>query len=579
MAEKVRKIEIPQKFKPLLDQKHEYYIFHSGRGCGKSVNIIICLILLATQQEMRILCVREIMNSLSESVKATIEEWIEKLGVSAFFEITRDEIRCKNGSVFLFRGLQSTRAVNIKSISNIRITFVEEAEAISEASWDLLVPSVMRRKEKDCSIICALNPRYEEDVIAQRFLLTPPPPKSYVCKLETSDNPFFYETQLHSQMQHDEKTLSRATFEHKWLGKFISASDDCLFNDEALKLMKEAPAYFERSDYVSVAIGIDPATTNKDFSNKYGIVVVGAHKSGEYHMLENGSKHATPHEFSKTTNELYLKYQCDCAVVETNQGGDFIKATLLSVNPFMKVEEVRATQDKVKRALPVANLAALGKVKLFDIGRNELLRECKNTTIRGYMGAAGESPDQLDALCWAIYHLGKLRDMNEVESVFSQKQFIIAQNATSFQISLPSQYFCMVLGKNVFLMRFCVKEAQSTEKCIFAEKCEVFEINDGIEKIKSINERIFINYCDLSAGIKIANGSFFEVGNEKQDDLVKVTLAKLPQINICLDLCEDSEYQSFRGNILKNELFKFRFGDKDENLFVVSFCRFILEIV
>ena len=578
-TQKISKIVLPQKFKAILEQRHEYYVFHSGRGCGKSVNIIICLIILAAQEQMRILCVREIMSSLAESVKATIEEWIERLGVSHLFISTRDEIRCINGSVFLFRGLQTSRAINIKSISNIKITFVEEAEAISEASWELLVPSVMRRKEKDCSIICALNPRYEEDVVAQRFLIQAAPPKSYVCKLTKEDNPFFYSTQLPAQMLHDEKTLSPASYRHKWLGEFLSASDDCLFNEAALRHMKDAPNFYERENYVSVAIGVDPAATDKKFSNRYGIVAVGVTKEGEYHVLENASSHYTPHEFALKTNELYTRYNGDCAVVEVNQGGDFIKATLISVNPFMRVEEVRATLDKVKRSLPVANLAAMGKLRLFEIGRNELLRECKNMTIRGYMGAAGESPDMLDATSWAIYYLGKLRELDAEQTFFDMSVFIDDEEVEKFKLLKARFAFEYHSGGKAVISQWKVLESEKL-KCIFV--CERWEVVSISEMQKFVAEprnfKTFILEDGATENILNANAQYYEKSNLKIDELAAAILPRLSKNDISFVQTAESSFLGYKGNILKRALEKFKLGGS-EDLNIEAFAHLAIEAI
>lgn len=578
-SKKISKIVLPQKFKAILEQSHEYYVFHSGRGCGKSVNIIICLIILAAQEQMRILCVREVMSSLAESVKATIEEWIERLGVSHLFISTRDEIRCINGSVFLFRGLQTSRAINIKSISNIKITFVEEAEAISEASWELLVPSVMRRKEKDCSIICALNPRYEEDVIAQRFLIQAPPPKSYVCKLTKDDNPYFCETQLPSQMAHDEKTLSPASYKHKWLGEFLSASDDCLFNEAALRYMKDAPNFYERENYVSVVIGVDPAATDKRFSNRYGVVAVGITKDGEYHVLENASSHFTPHEFAVKTSELYNKFKADCSVVECNQGGDFLKATLIGHNPFMRVEEVRATQDKVKRSLPVANLAAMGKVKLFEVGRNELLRECKNMTIRGYMGAAGESPDMLDATSWAIYYLGKLRELDAEQTFFDMSVFIGSEEIEKFKLLKARFAFEYHSKGKAVVSQWSVFEDEKL-KCIFVcERWEVVSISEMQKFAAAPREfKTFILEDSATENILNANAQYYEKSTLGIDELASSILPRLSKKDVSLVKTAESSFDGFKGNVLKKSLEKFKLGGND-NLNIEAFCHCVIEAI
>ncbi|MGT0086706.1 phage terminase large subunit [Helicobacter pylori] len=68
------------------------------------------------------------------------------LELSSEFRIKVDKIEANNGSTFLFKGMQEYNAGNIKSIADINITWIEEAQYFSERSWELLVPSVIRAK-------------------------------------------------------------------------------------------------------------------------------------------------------------------------------------------------------------------------------------------------------------------------------------------------------------------------------------------------------------------------------------------------------------------------------------------------
>ena len=52
-------------------------IAYGGRGAGKSDGFAIALIIFAMKMKLRILCLREIQNSLEESVKSTIENYID----------------------------------------------------------------------------------------------------------------------------------------------------------------------------------------------------------------------------------------------------------------------------------------------------------------------------------------------------------------------------------------------------------------------------------------------------------------------------------------------------------------------
>lgn len=568
----VKKILAP--FKPLFELKYNYYIYHSGRGCGKSENIEACLILLVKEHNFRVLCVREFQSSIAESVKANLETLIDEMGLQDYFRSTTNEIVSTTGEgKFIFRGLRSSNAVNIKSIHNINITFIEEAESLSEKSWDLLVPSVMRAKDGRNYIIAALNPNFEEDVIWDRFVVKESPPNSLVQKLTQKDNPFFFETNLKLEMEHDRKVLPYSRFAHKWLGELQSATEDCLFTQKSFELMRKEITL--GTEYLKIAIGVDPAMTNKDFSNQFGICVVGITPSGEYHLLGNFTDNLSPHEFALKVSELYGTYNADVVVVETNQGGDFLKSTLLLTNPNMRIEEVRATKDKMQRALPIANLAASDKIRLNDLGRNQLIRQMKCSTILGYRGPSGESPDALDAFCWAIYYLGELMQKEQVCTVFNRN--LLNFNASEFKYrGAATRGLALTNATEGCIIYFTQWDNSKGEKALIVLKTLVLEYREFINELETqkIANKLFIpEDLILKTKIKLA---YFEKDNAKIDEVAQGLVNLLKHIRIDFTIaCERSTYKSFEGNILLNELEKFKFEAQKDNLII----RTLYEIV
>ena len=569
-------IKILKPFLPLLEMSYTYYIYASGRGCGKSDNIETCLILLARQHPIRILCVREFQSSIAESVKSNLETLIDKMDMRDFFYSTDKEINGANGSKFIFRGLRTSNAVNIKSISDIKITFIEEAEALSEKSWEILVPSVMRSVNKDNIIIAALNPNFEEDVIWDRFFVKEPPKNSFVCKLTQKDNPFFYETDLANQMEHDRKILPYSRFAHKWLGELQTAEESCLFTKEAFELMKQAPETWDKSSYSRIVIGVDPAMTNKDFSNQFGICVVGLTYDGEYHCIGNYTDNHTPHTFSVAVKDLYKQYDADAVVVETNAGGDFLKSTLLLSDSTLNIVEVRATKDKMTRALPVANLASLGKIRLLDLNRNQLLRQMKCSTVLGYRGPSGESPDALDAFCWAVYELGEILEKDQERSVFNAALFETDSKDYKYDSGIKFN-FSFWDNEEACVIEVTIKQNSNTGNCYTITKCEVMKFKDFLQFAKDSNITLYVPDSDIE--IESYESSYYEATKEAIDDLLKSILSNLNKIKVDLHFnCQSTSYKGFNGNILERELFKFKFNTQKDNLILRTFGYLIKEI-
>lgn len=386
---------IPQVYKPIMEGKHVFYVYYGGRGGGKTQNIAQCLILLAISKKMRILCLRESQSSIAESVKHTLESWIDTLQLNDEFTIQHNSITCSNGSEFIFMGMRSHNAVNVKSIDDISVCWIEEGEAFSQRSWDLLVPSIVRYK--DPRIIVSFNPYREDDALYKEFIVREPPANSFIARVNYMDNPFFDNTYLSTQRADEEKRLPAAVYRHKWLGEILAEIENSLWNNGIIQKMVITET-FDRNNYTSICIGCDPATTNKDFSNEYGVCVCGITKEGIIHCIDDLSGNYNPLEFANVVNTAYHNYHADTVIVEVNNGGDFIKSTLLSVSSRLNVLEVRASSNKIQRALPVANLAHMGKIKHINTGFQKLQRQMELTTNKGFMGSTGESPDRLDEI-------------------------------------------------------------------------------------------------------------------------------------------------------------------------------------
>lgn len=188
MTPTIQNAEFPVKLS-FLFEPCRYKVAYGGRGGAKSWGIARALLILAAKNPLRILCAREFMTSMKDSVHKLLCDQIESLGLLGFYEITQSTIRGKNGSEFAFVGLKNNVA-NVKSYEGVSICWVEEAQTVSRLSWNTLIPTI--RKEKS-EIWISFNPELESDETYQRFVLNPPA-NSKVVKINWSDNPWFPET-------------------------------------------------------------------------------------------------------------------------------------------------------------------------------------------------------------------------------------------------------------------------------------------------------------------------------------------------------------------------------------------------
>jgi phage terminase large subunit len=203
--------KIPEKLKFFIDQKARFKVCYGGRGSGKSTTIAICLLGKALQKPIRILCTRELQNSITDSVHKLLSDLIYLHKLDKYFIITQTSIRTHSGSEFIFKGIRSN--INeIKSLEGINICWVEEASKVSANSWDILIPTI--RKE-DSEIWASFNPDLEEDETYQRFVINNPPDCISV-KVNWDDNPYFPEV-LRKQMEYD-KIHNPLKYDNVWAG-------------------------------------------------------------------------------------------------------------------------------------------------------------------------------------------------------------------------------------------------------------------------------------------------------------------------------------------------------------------------
>lgn len=202
-------IEFPEALSFLLTESARYKILFGGRGGGKSENIAIALILLASQQKLRIACFREFQSSIAESVHALIKQKIYDIHREDEFDITDKSIISKRtGSEFIFSGLRYN-IDKIKSMFRIDIAWVEEARNVSKTSWDKLGPTIRGRYIDDPNgqggpfgegpeIWVSFNPELADDETYKRFVLKPPSEYdvngkrySIIKKINWTENKFF----------------------------------------------------------------------------------------------------------------------------------------------------------------------------------------------------------------------------------------------------------------------------------------------------------------------------------------------------------------------------------------------------
>ena len=240
-------IRLPEKGLFFLNKKARYKVAVGGRGSAKSVSMGICAIIKALEGKRRILCTRQYQANIKDSIHKLLSDYIQRLGFAQFFEITKDSIRGYNGSEFIFSGVQNNIA-GIKSMEGIDICICEEAQTMSNESWEILIPTI--RKEGS-EFWIAFNPESEDDPTYQRFVKNPPD-NCLTVQMNYTDNPFFPEV-LRQEMEYC-KRVDYFKYQHIWEGQPTSQTEALVFKGKFVVQDFEIPS---RYDVDRFFIGVD----------------------------------------------------------------------------------------------------------------------------------------------------------------------------------------------------------------------------------------------------------------------------------------------------------------------------------
>jgi len=224
LNEAIAKVEFPTKMGSLF-KKARYKVYYGGRGAGKSHSIAKALLVKGVRKPIRVLCAREYMTSIKDSVHKLLSDQIELIGLQSFYEVTQNSIKGQNGTEFAFVGLKNNIA-NVKSFEGIDICWVEEAQTVSKTSWNVLIPTI--RKEES-EIWISFNPELEADETYQRFVVSPPD-NSIVQRINWSDNLWFPET---LRLEKDAlKNRDPSSYNNVWEGLCRLTVDGAIFANE-----------------------------------------------------------------------------------------------------------------------------------------------------------------------------------------------------------------------------------------------------------------------------------------------------------------------------------------------------------
>ena len=244
-------VQLPEWAKRLWEPSR-YKVMRGGRGSGKSRSAATALLLQASTEPHRVLCVREIQKSIKDSVKRLLDDEIERLGLSYFYESTENEIRGKNGSLFIFAGLRGNSA-SIKSMEGVTRCWAEESQTLSKSSLDDLIPTI---RAPGSELWFTYNPRFDTDPIDVMFKADELPPNTLLFHVNYTDNPWFPDV-LRQEMEYDKKR-DMDKYLHIWEGQYQTSSEARVFKNWTVEEFDVKPDWVLRQG-ADWGFSIDPS--------------------------------------------------------------------------------------------------------------------------------------------------------------------------------------------------------------------------------------------------------------------------------------------------------------------------------
>ena len=289
---------MPKEFKVLfdLDSDLRHIVLYGGRASGKSTSVALSLLVLGMNKKLRILCTREVQNSIEDSVHKLLSDLISKYKLNTW-EVQKDIIRNKQtGSEIFFKGLHNN-SQSIKSIEGIDIVWVEEAQSVSADSINTLVPTIRKTGSR---LIWTFNRLTENDPVWE-LIVKKADNRTFVQKINSDA----IESLLSKEIIEEREKMridNSEMFDHVWLGEPMTAKTGSVFGKQLAQARSEGritkvPYDASTGVYTAWDLGIGDSTVIWFFQ------VVGR----EIHFIDHyeGSNEDLGHYISYIQNKPY----------------------------------------------------------------------------------------------------------------------------------------------------------------------------------------------------------------------------------------------------------------------------------
>lgn len=410
------KINVNPKFHFLYDKdelaKYREIIFYGGRASGKTHELTQFFLYKAITEKCRVLCLREFSNSnknsllsefkniiFSNDLEAEIKELIITNKKEQAIKIHATEILfTHNGSQILFAGINDNTVMNLKSISNINLCWIEEGSFLTEYAYNILKPTIRAENSK---IFFSFNPQRKEDFIYQKVLNAKNEPLTKAVKVTYADNAYFPSV-LEIDRKQAKATMPTELYNHIWEGEPLEFNDSQVINTNLF-------GYYDKIDFSfnEVFICADTAYSKKESADFSVIGVFGLHEGRLYFLRILRGRW----DFNELQTMLKSAYEWACnnyappqnIIIEKKASGISLLQELQRTTN-LPISEITPKTDKFSRVSDV--LTELSRIALplektpLNSWVDEFIAECK--AFRSDL--KHNHDDQVDVMCYALQY-------------------------------------------------------------------------------------------------------------------------------------------------------------------------------
>lgn len=252
---KVIDVDFPRAYKQLFNPKWRHIIYYGGRGGLKSHSIARALLIRGESEKLRILCTRELQRSIKDSVHKLLTDLINEYELTNYLVLKETIINTDTGTEFIFRGIRNN-TTEIKSTEGVDICWCEEAHAMTEASIDVLTPTI---RKPGSQIIWSFNRMTDLDPVYVKFVMNKKP-NTYARQInyDVAEKLGWFPDVLKEEMEQDKETP--ALFAHKWLGEPLGQAEMAIISRTAIleAMQREVDSEGE------TVVGVDVARLGND---------------------------------------------------------------------------------------------------------------------------------------------------------------------------------------------------------------------------------------------------------------------------------------------------------------------------